>query len=243
MKIGTTVKSPNGTFEVSVLSGGTPQELYRRPGDNKIFTVGVHGRTYTLRVHNLTNGKIEVINTVDGRHTLEDEPGDTSACKGLIFPAHYTGEFTGWRLNDDETRAFKFGSASSSVAAQATGSTSNTGVIGFAVYREQTSYYTNTYSSYPGGQAVASASAGAAAADSATFDDSILREHSLGTGMGEKISDHVGRTTFTRAYGGPDILVIGYETEDVLLAQGILGPAEPNAFPGAGTGYEKYAVS
>ncbi len=239
MNIGTVVQSPDKTFEVSVLSGGLPEQLYRRPGDGKVFVVGIKGRTYTLRVRNLTSGRIEVINTVDGRHTLKDEPGDTAACKGLVFSANSTGVFTGWRLNDDQTREFKFGSPAASVAAQATGSTANTGVIGFAVYREQVSYPTYTTTTrYTG--AVGQSSGASASAD---YAGEAVASASLGTGMGEKQDDHVGRTTFTRAYGGPDILVIGYDTEEVLRQQGILGPVEPSAFPGAGTGYEKYSVS
>jgi hypothetical protein len=66
------------------------------------------------------------------------------------------------------------------------------------------------------------------------------RGGSLGTGMGALKTDRVGRTNFTRHGNTPDILVIGYDREEVLRAQGIIAPAEANAFPGAETGYQNY---
>lgn len=68
----------------------------------------------------------------------------------------------------------------------------------------------------------------------------VLASPSLGTGIGERQADHVGHTEFTRADGEPDILVISYDTAEVLAAMGVTGPAGPSAFPGVGTGYEQY---
>ena len=242
MHIGTTVTSPGATIEVSVLINGTAQPLYRRPGDGKVFVAGVPGRAYTLRVRNMGDRRIEVISTVDGRHTLKDEPGDTAACRGLVFDARSAGEFTGWRISDKETREFIFGSPAASVAAQATGSAANTGVIGFAVYRERDYPAAHRaqrgYGTPLGARTVAVASA-AASADSG-IPATTMSGSTLGTGIGERREDRVGSTSFTRAYGEPDILVIGYDTEEVLRGRGILGPPEPDPFPGAGTGYEKY---
>jgi hypothetical protein len=104
MFIGNTARSLRGTVEVSVLVGGVEQSLYRRPWDGKIFVAGTPGQAYTLRVKNLTSGRIEVINTVDGRHTLDDEPGDAQRNRGLVFSSHSTGAFTGWRISDQQTR-------------------------------------------------------------------------------------------------------------------------------------------
>jgi hypothetical protein len=225
MRIGTTVRSPQGTIEVSVLADGQALPLYRRPSDGAVFTAGVRGQAYALHVRNLTSGRAEVINTVDGRHTLKDEPGDAERNRGLVFAAESAGDFTGWRLNDAETRQFVFGAPDRSVAVQATGSAANTGVIGFAAYREYVNYGLHH-------APVAFASAAATCGGS--------QARGLGTGMGERQSDHVTSTSFTRVPGAPDILVIGYDTESALEAMGITGPAEPSAFPGAGTGYERY---
>lgn len=193
---------------------------------------GAKGQVYTLRVKNLSPSRIEVINTVDGRHTLKDEEGDAMANRGLIFNAGIEGEFTGWRLDNDRTREFVFGSPDRSVAVQATGSDSNVGVIGFAAYRER--QRDAFYARYMG--------VAGAAAYSANAGDSITR--GLGTGMGETRHDHIGTTTFDRAGGLPDILTIGYDTLPNLTVRGIATPIEPNAFPGSArtgtTGYERY---
>ena len=62
----------------------------------------------------------------------------------------------------------------------------------------------------------------------------------LGAAMGALRKDRVGTTTFTRDGNEPDVLVIGYDTEESLRAQGILNPPEANPFPGAQTGYANY---
>lgn len=245
MFIGNTVRSPGGTIEAAVLIAGTGQShyrhldgrvlaagieqpLYRRRWDGKIFVVGVPGRPYTLRVRNLTSGRIEVINTVDGRHTLDDEPGDLQHNRGLVFTPSFLGWFSGWRVSDQQTREFVFGSPERSIAAQATGSTENVGVIGFAAFRERRI----------GHEWASGVTRGAPA----TFGvEDATRGGSLGTGMGNVQDDRVGRTTFVRDGGDPDVLVIGYDTEEVLREQGIIAPAEPNPFPGVKTGYAKYA--
>jgi hypothetical protein len=236
MHIGTAVRTPAGTTEISVLVSGVPQPLYRHPSGGRPFVAGQPGRFYTLRVRNLTAARIEVINSVDGRNTLKDEPGDIAANQGLVFPAHATGEFTGWRVNREETREFIFGEPSRSVAAQATGSEANTGVIGFAVYRERSYAYATTYNA-------AAPVVAAATFDCDWGDEPVVRGSSLGTGIGERREDRVAPTSFTRAMSEPDVLVVGYETEHILHERGLTGPAEPDAFPGVGTGYERYPSS
>jgi hypothetical protein len=184
--------------------------------------------------------RIEVINTVDGRHTLEDEPGDAERNRGLVFAAGSAGEFTGWRVSNDETRQFVFGSPGRSVAAQATGSVENTGVIGFAVYREAQPAYHNM--PFVAGAAAATAPPNLSAnMVSLGGADPSMTPRGLGTGIGERQTDRVRSTTFSRAAfdGGPDMLVIRYDTQAALEAMGITG-AEPDAFPGTGTGYDRY---
>jgi hypothetical protein len=240
MHTGTTARSPQGTIEVAILIDGKPQPLYRRPGDGALFVAGTEGQPYTLRVRNLQPSRVEVINTVDGRHTLKDEPGDSRENRGLVFVASSTGDFTGWRISADTTREFVFGAPDHSVAAQATGSQANVGVIGFAAWRELAHVWHNY-----GGLTLRSTEGNtvpcAATMDSFAVNDMATR--SLGTGMGAEQADHVGSTTFTRTSGEPDILVVSYDTRAALDAMGITGPGEPSAFPGIGTGYEKYAAA
>lgn len=255
MHAGTTARSPRATIEVAVLIAGAAQSLYKR-ADGALFVAGIPGQPYALRVRNLTGGRIEVITSVDGRNALKDERADQFANGGLVVPARGFYDFTGFRLDDGAVREFVFGSPGRlerTVAVQAAGSTANVGVLGFAAYRER------GYRPYSGslnyiGAPVAAASAGpaggaaAASAIAAMEDDdsfgpatrdSAPVSRSIGTEMGALREDRVGRTSFTRD-GEPDILAIGYDTEDTLRALGIIGPPEPNPFPGIGTGYGKY---
>lgn len=259
------VPAPANLIEVSIRIDGVSQPLYRRATDGALFTVGVPGQAYTLGVRNMTMGRVEVITAIDGRNTLKDEAGDAKRNEGLIFRAWASGEFSGWRINNDETRQFVFGEPERSVAAQATGDVSNVGVIGFAAYREQPSWSGSSYSatappppylaSGPGeyigqsssaqnismGSSCMNLSAVSATADTsaASTDSGMPLARGLGTGIGERQQDHVGTTTFTRT-GAADILVIGYDTYDNLVQMGVIGPSEPSAFPGLGTGYEQY---
>ena len=174
---------------------------------------------------NLSIKRIEVINTVDGRNTLREEPGDAHQNRGLVFSSRSEGNFSGWRLNNDETAEFVLGSPDHSVAAQATGSTNNVGVIGFAAYAERRSLFEDfELGATRGG---------------GTYKG-VTRGGSLGTGIGDVQSDHVGTTSFMRDGDKPDILVIGYDLREVLVAAGIITPPEPNPFPGTETGYRKY---
>lgn len=236
MHIGTTAQSPNGTIDVAVLISGTPQPLYRR-SDGKIFVAGVPGCAYTLRVHNLTAGGIEVLGSVDQRDITEDRPADIHATGGYLLAAYETQEFPGWRVSDRETRDFVFTFPSASVAAQATGSAEGVGVIGFAAYREYRRQ--PSYLSVRRVGAIAQAAAPAGGAMN-VIEDSAPAERDLGTGIGQAREHRVRRVHFTREPGEPDLLEIGYATEASLRSQGILGPREPEAFPGRNTGYEKY---
>ncbi len=240
MRIGTTIRSPQGTIEASVLIGGTAQALYRRPFDGAVFVAGVSGEAYTLLVRNLTAARIEVVSSVDQRNTLEDEAADSARNRGLIFAAHHVGAFTGWRINDSETRQFLFGAPERSVVAQATGSPAGVGVIGFAVYQEQWAWSGVAYAGagLEGGMKSMGMNSSVSAGHNVTLDCAVP---GLGTGIGERQDDRVGRTSFTRAAGDPDVLVIRYDTLAALEAMGITGPGEPDPFPGVGTGYEKYA--
>jgi hypothetical protein len=244
MHAGTCARSPRRLIEVAVLAAGDRQPLYTRTYDGTLFAAGDPGTVYGLRVANLTSGRIEVVTTVDGRNTLKDEPGDARANGGFVIPAYGSCDFTGFRLDDGAVREFKFGSpvrTDRTVAAQASGSTANVGIFGFAAYAEyQSPYYGNSYLN------VAVAAAAPATFGSGGLNSSISAANSagapggsIGTEMGEWREDRVNRTTFTRT-GDPDILLIRYDTPQALEALGILAPPGPDAFPGAGTGYEKY---
>lgn len=226
MHAGTSLTSPHGLITAEVLIAGAAQPLYRRV-DGRHFTAGIPGQPYAIRARNLTGSRVELVVTVDGRHVLDDEPGDPFRCRGLVIGADGEYLFKGWRITDDRTGEFTFGSPDASVAARSTGSTANVGVIGIAVHRE--------------GRPVSYAAAAAPSYESRGFE--ATTRGGLGTGMGAVRHDPVGRTDFTRDGAQPDITVIGYDTEEALREMGLFRPADPDPFPATGTtGYARYAA-
>lgn len=234
--IGHHVSTPDGSVELSVLVAGKPQELWSQPYTGDTYVAGEPGVAYTLLVTNQRSGRVEVINTIDGRNTLVDEPGDVYRNTGLVFPSHGKGEFSGWRVDDDTTKEFVFADPEVSIAKQATDSTSNVGVIGFAVYRE---YVRPTPPVYRASYGSGGVLRGFEAFGGGDGTKGIAAD--LGTAAGADVHDHVGRTTFRRASGEPSIALIYYGSREALVAQGIITRPKPNAFPGfAPTGYGSY---
>jgi hypothetical protein len=220
MYAGTSITSPGGLFTAEVLIGGIPQPLYAT-ADGYPYVAGEPGRSCQVRVRTLA-GRLETALSVDGRDALEDQPADLAYSRGLVLTSEYT--FRGFRVDDDRTREFTFGTVSGSIADQA-GNAANTGVIGLAGWRERRAGI-----SYAGNlRGLESAPAAVAAATASA---------SLGMHAGETRHDPVGRTTFERD-GSPDVLEIGYDALAALEAMGITRQ-RPKAFPGRTTGYERY---
>lgn len=258
------VSSPKGTLQVSVLQDGISLGFYKR-ADGRPFIPVTVGRTYKVRVVNRGYTRTEVCLGIDGRNVLRDEPADYNS-PGLVIPAGGSYEFSGWRVDDDTTRDFIFGDPAKSVAAQATGSASNTGIIGIAAFREKIvsewkPFFGGAFAgeSYPvrdsvrgfscrsSSLSVTASVAGMAAAGDETCGSALSpggitgnqsNSGSVGTGIGAAKTDKVGRTRFTRD-GSADILIIGYDTFGELVRRGVIAD-DPDPFPGSTTGYERY---
>jgi len=219
---------------VAVLVNGQRQPVYRRPHDRQPFVAGVWGALFVLEVRNCTGGRIEVLSSVDGRNTLHDEPADMVQNRGMIIPAYGSYQFAGWRIDDNNSAAFVFTDPTESVAQMATGQASNAGVFGFAVYTErrieQPVYRTHVQNT--GYEPLTR---------SGPQSKGLEGLGDMGTGIGDVRADHVERTSFIRAQSRPaEIVTIQYRSHEWLERNGIIAPDEPNAFPGAQTGYAQY---
>jgi hypothetical protein len=89
-------------------------------------------------VENLTNSRIEVISTVDGRNTLDDQPGDIRCSRGALV--HTENTVKSWWQSDLQTRQLVFRTPDHRLEPRDASSMENIGVIGFAVYREQLAF-------------------------------------------------------------------------------------------------------
>jgi hypothetical protein len=244
MHDGTSITSPGRTVTVEVISAGRRLPVYRR-GDGYPYVPGAAGDTYLIAVRNLTGTRIEVLASVDGMSLIAEEQASLASSQGLVIGAHGEYRFTGFRTDDDNSRDLVFGEAARSVAEQATGSAANCGVLGIAAWRElhvpPVTYVADVASPPPySGLEWRGDTRGAGTSKSLTRSAGAGGQ-SLGTHAGAEKHDPVGRTSFTRAPGEPDILVIGYKELAELTAMGITGRGDPDPFPrDRATGYRAY---
>lgn len=232
----------NTGIDVSILVDGQRLTVYRNR--EAYWVAGEPGKPYVISVHNHHGGRIEVLQSVDGRDVLEDQVASLHN-SGMIINNFWDN--AGWRISDEEVRKFVFGDPAGSIAAQS-GDASNVGVIGVAVFREKSRSHQpfglgGTYRNAMG-QSLFSGDIHADMADEAMVKGlagDVARSADLGTGMGEAVSDHVGHTTFVRDSLTPYVVIqIQYRSRQWLEREGILTPDLPSAFPGSATGYGKY---
>lgn len=101
----------------------------------RYFIAARSGEPYVLRAENLTDGRVEVVISVDG---VNIESGDTANVNqsGFMLKPHQAFDFHGWRKSHDAVAQFRFAPLAQSYAAR-TGRPNNVGVIGLAVFREK----------------------------------------------------------------------------------------------------------
>lgn len=213
-----------GPMVVSISVNGAQMPIYEHNG--RFFVEVKPDAKVVINVLNrsLQGERIEVLQSVDGRNVLLDEPASLTM-GGMVVAFGTTWQNRGWRIDDAHVREFVFTQqVLDAVAVQATGLTANLGVIGAAVYEEK--ILRHSVSSERG------TLKGIGAADG-------------GMGMGDERIDRVGRTKFDRLTREPRAVVeIHYRTRRTLVAMGInvIG-ADENDFPPAfdgGTGYGKF---
>lgn len=122
MRVAVIVENPEGTPLRGCLHQG------------QIYVAGQLGQQYQVRVRNLTNQRLLLVTTVDGRNVNTGKKGDWND-SGHVLGPHDQWVFTGWRTSDDQVAAFRLGAKSGSYSAQM-GSPENVGVIGVAVFEE-----------------------------------------------------------------------------------------------------------
>ncbi len=223
---------------VSIEVDGQKRPIYLRQSDNQPFIEGLWGVPYSIIVQKLVAGRVEVLTSVDGMNTLQEEEANFLTNGGLVISDSNPTPFTGWRLNDNETGQFVFKNPAQAMATMTTGSSRNVGVVGLAVYQE---YLRPDISIKPSPRRPRSDqfSLGAEVKEMMFGGD-------MGTGIGVTITDKVGRTHFTRATSEPvEVFSIQYRSLEWLEQHGILTQPEPQAFPGnypapGQTGYGKY---
>lgn len=103
---------------------------------NTTWIAGNEGERYDLHVQNHTDGRVEVVVSVDGRDVISGKPGDYRKQRGYVLEAFGSLIIEGYRQSLDQIAAFRFSSLSDSYSARL-GTPGNVGVIGLAAFSEK----------------------------------------------------------------------------------------------------------
>jgi hypothetical protein len=112
---------------------GVPLPQFQREG--RRWVEGLDGERYTIEIENRSDGRIEVVASVDGLDVMDGEPGSLDK-RGYVMGPAATLRIEGFRRSASEVAAFRFGAVSESYAAQK-GDDTNVGVIGVACFGER----------------------------------------------------------------------------------------------------------
>jgi hypothetical protein len=238
------------SLEVYDRNDGMVLPVYEK--DGRRYVVGTPGHEYTLRIHNLTGGRILAVTSVDGINVVT---GETAAPdqSGYVIDSWGSVDISGWRKSLERTAAFYFTDLGDSYAARA-GHPGNVGVIGVAVFRERVrAVYAPPREriAVAGKDASSSPSVPPPEAQAATPEREDMRDRvdqarseaktlasPLGTGHGRSETSYATRVTFERASVSPAQLVtIQYDRRDNLIALGVVPDTRyaqraPRPFPG-----------
>jgi hypothetical protein len=229
---------------VTVIDRDTGMVLPLHYARGAYWVAGRPGANYAIGLRNNTGARILAVTSVDGVNVIS---GATASWEqsGYVLPAGESYQVTGWRKSNSEVAAFTFTDSPNSYA-ERTGRPANVGVIGVALFREQSAPPEIAYdrseasardSARPA-QEAASAQAGASLSAGAAGNlASPAPAAKLGTGHGEREGSFVQETQFRRQQSEPNELIrIRYDSLENLVAMGIIRRPRPwvpavNPFP------------
>lgn len=128
------VSFAGGALSVQVLdASGLPLLTFARGG--RQYVLGRDGEHYAIEIANGTNSRIEAVATVDGLDVMDGGRG-SFAKRGYVLEPWSSYRIDGFRRNEIEVAAFRFGAVDESYAARK-GDDTNVGVIGVAFFAER----------------------------------------------------------------------------------------------------------
>jgi hypothetical protein len=128
------VRVAGGALRVRVLDDSGAPFLTFASGERQ-YVMGRDGARYLIEVVNDTDERIEAVATVDGLDAMDGRRGSL-AKRGYVIEPWSAYRITGFRRNEAEVAAFRFGAVADSYAAR-TGDDANVGVIGVAFFAER----------------------------------------------------------------------------------------------------------
>lgn len=176
---------------------------------------------YSIRVRNLTGGRVGLVIAVDGRNIVSGDRSDLGRREAMYILGPYeSATYSGWRTSASEVRRFYFTDVADSYAGRI-GDVSAIGVVAAAVYRERP-----RRPRFWQQQGESSASAPAAS------DAASARERSAqaGTGFGEREHSQAIRVEFTPERRASQRSFFKYEWREQLCARGLKRCSSENRF-------------
>jgi hypothetical protein len=225
----------------------------------QIYVAGKSGQQYRVRLNNLTNKRVMVVMTVDGRNVLTGQPG-SYLDRGYVLEPRSSNVIEGWRQTNDKVAAFVLGKSEDSYSASL-GSPENVGSIGVAVFEEKEKPLwlgdPNTFSIMPLVHRNIGGNSGSPRYDGSMYGSVLrsvttaqlnshgntggvaamadTRSQDLGTQYGQTIESRVTTTSFERKSSEPcEVHQIRYDSIPALVKAGIWKnrkPEGPAAFP------------
>ncbi|RME21727.1 MAG: hypothetical protein D6806_14150, partial [Deltaproteobacteria bacterium] len=122
-----------GQYRMEILAGGTVLPVYHYRG--MAFVQGRRGERYTIRIHNDSPRRVEVVVAVDGLDVIDGRDASLSK-RGYVIGPWSRVDIDGFRLSMDRVAAFRFSDVEDSYAASK-GRFWGVGVIAAAVFEER----------------------------------------------------------------------------------------------------------
>ena len=214
---------------------GQPLTLHQYQG--RLYVAGEPGHRYELHIRSRSSQRLLAVTSVDGVNVVSGETAATDQ-RGYVLDGWTAVTIEGWRKSLEDVATFYFTSLADSYAAR-TGRPDDIGVIGVAVFAEQTSRHCCQYLEEQRAESATDAS-GPNAAARANAGPMVHEADKprLGTGHGEREASPAQYVDFRRASATADeTIVIYYDSRRNLVSQGVLPghtrlvKQQPNPFP------------
>lgn len=120
--------------ELNVLIKG--RSITEYPHNGQVFVEGRESSAFEISVRNNNPFRVEAVISVDGLSVMDGKEAGINSSGYLVEPGE-TIKVPGWKLSDAQVASFEFAGKGKSYAAQSTGSSRNTGVIGLMAFKER----------------------------------------------------------------------------------------------------------
>lgn len=211
-------------YDLQIHVNGKPVIEYPH-ADGYTYIEGRVGSYYTLKLINRSFERVLMVPSVDGLSVLN---GKADWEDGYVVDAYSEIEIPGWRRDASVAAGFQFSDAKTSYTNRMGNGTSNVGVIGLMVFREQK--HTTTLNAVRNMQISASGANWSKNIDNTSFASEV------GTGWGNDVSFNTTSVNFEkRDPNHPDaVIALYYDTAKGLEKRGIKirSTGYPNPFPG-----------